>query len=72
MSDQADKCMHARDWAASLPDDTPIVVVIGAMAHGKETWTYTDEAVSISEYPLSASLVCAKVCGAFEDRWGIV
>ncbi len=28
--------------------------------------------VSVSEYPLSASLVCSKVCQAFEDKWEIV
>ena len=33
---------------------------------------YTSEEVSISNYPLSAALTCAKLCGAFEERWGIV
>ena len=32
---------------------------------------YTEEEVSISGYPLSAALTCAKVCSAFEEGWGI-
>jgi hypothetical protein len=32
---------------------------------------YTERTVSISNYPLSAALACAKVCGAFEEKWGV-
>ena len=33
---------------------------------------YTEETYSISNYPLSAALTCAKLCNAFEEKWGIV
>lgn len=32
---------------------------------------YVEREVSISGYPLSAALTCAKVCSAFEQAWGI-
>lgn len=48
-----------------------VVVVIGAMAHGVCEPDYVDEFVSISKYPLSAALVCAKLTSAFEDVWGV-
>ncbi|KAK4882931.1 hypothetical protein RN001_006250 [Aquatica leii] len=56
-----------------VPDDeAPIVFVVGAMAHGKLNTDYTEDTVSISNYPLSAALTCTKLCSAFEDAWGVV
>lgn len=33
---------------------------------------YTEKTVSISNYPLSAALTCAKICSAFEEVWGVL
>ena len=33
---------------------------------------YSEGEHSISNYPLSAALTCAKLCNAAEDVWGIV
>ena len=33
---------------------------------------YTEETFSISNYPLSAALTCAKICSSFEEVWGVV
>jgi len=33
---------------------------------------YVESSVSISNYPLSAALVCAKLCCGFEEVWGVV
>ena len=33
---------------------------------------YTTSSKSISNYPLSAALTCAKLCGAAEEVWGVV
>ena len=49
----------------------PIAIVIGAMAHGKVDVDYSEEEFSISQYPLSAALTCAKLCSAFEEVWGV-
>lgn len=52
------------------PSSDPIVFVVGAFAHGKVDVEYTEKMVSISNYPLSAALTCAKVTTAFEEAWG--
>jgi len=51
--------------------DDPIVFVVGAIAKGSITTDYTEETISISNYPLSAALTCTKLCDAFEEAWGV-
>ncbi|KAJ3102275.1 Ribosomal RNA small subunit methyltransferase mra1 [Phlyctochytrium bullatum] len=62
------------DYVTTLPRDQPVVFFIGAMAHGPDNWVddLVDEKISISEYPLSASVTCGKLTCAFEDLWGII
>ncbi|KAJ3051651.1 Ribosomal RNA small subunit methyltransferase mra1 [Rhizoclosmatium sp. JEL0117] len=62
------------EYVKTLPKDEPIVFFIGAMAHGKDDWVddIVDEKISISEYPLSASVTCGKLTCAFEDMWGVL
>ncbi|KAL0985122.1 hypothetical protein UPYG_G00153150 [Umbra pygmaea] len=55
-----------------VPEEGPAAVVIGAFAHGAVKVDYTDKTVSISNYPLSAALTCAKMCSAFEEVWGVL
>ncbi|KAJ3408382.1 hypothetical protein HDU80_005886 [Chytriomyces hyalinus] len=61
------------DYVKTLPDG-PIVFFIGAMAHGEDNWVddIVDEKISISEFPLSASVTCGKLTCAFEDMWGVL
>ncbi|KAJ1982398.1 18S rRNA pseudouridine methyltransferase [Dimargaris cristalligena] len=58
----------------SLPQDRSIVVSVGAMAHGDDVFAdhYVNEKIGVSEYPLSASVACGKVCCALEDLWDIL
>jgi len=51
--------------------EDPIVIVVGAIAKGSITTDYTEENISISNYPLSAALTCTKLCDAFESAWGV-
>lgn len=60
------------DLRSCIPKSEAVVVVIGAFAHGSINIDYTEKTISISNYPLSAALTCAKVCTAFEEVWGIV
>ena len=48
-----------------------VVVVVGAMAHESCDPDYVDETISISKFPLSAALVCAKLTSAFEEVWNV-
>lgn len=68
MSYKAKKCVQMRDH---VPKDEPVVLVVGAFAHGQIDVNYGEEDLAISEYPLSAALTCTKVCSAFEEVWGI-
>ncbi|GAB6030789.1 18S rRNA pseudouridine methyltransferase [Chamberlinius hualienensis] len=64
----ADKLVHPREL---IPKDEPVVVVIGAMAHGQVEVDYTEEVVSFSRYPLSAAVTCSKLCTAAEEVWDV-
>ncbi|XP_038075787.1 ribosomal RNA small subunit methyltransferase NEP1-like [Patiria miniata] len=65
----ATKCVNPRELAST---EEPVVIVIGAMAHGKVDVDYIEEEVAVSLYPLSAALTCAKICSGFEEAWGVV
>jgi len=52
-------------------NDEPICIVVGAIAKGMITTDYTEENISISNFPLSAALTCSKICDTFEEAWGI-
>jgi rRNA small subunit pseudouridine methyltransferase Nep1 len=65
--------VHAMSaYVASLPPDVPVVFVVGAMAHGRVSVSYTDEFISISEFPLSAACCLGRICNALETKHGIV
>ncbi|KAL7716818.1 Ribosome biogenesis protein NEP1 [Entamoeba marina] len=53
-------------------DDSNAVFVIGGFAHGHIDIDYANIMLSISNYPLSAACVAGKVCGAFENLWGVI
>uniref|UniRef100_A0A1B0BDI6 18S rRNA (pseudouridine-N1)-methyltransferase n=1 Tax=Glossina palpalis gambiensis TaxID=67801 RepID=A0A1B0BDI6_9MUSC len=53
-------------------EDEPIVLVVGAFAHGVLKCNYSEGLFSISNYPLSAAIACSKLCNAFEEVWGVV
>lgn len=49
-----------------------ILYVVGAMAHGKIEEDWSDESICISEYPLSAATVCARITHSYECLLGIL
>ena len=58
--------------SALVPEtEEPICIVVGAIAKGAIETDYTEENISISNYPLSAALTCTKLCDAFEAAWGV-
>lgn len=61
------------EWVSKeIPQDQSIVFWVGAMAHGKDEFPFAEQMIGISQYPLSASVACSKICNAFEDLWGIL
>ncbi|KAF9037003.1 Nep1-domain-containing protein [Hymenopellis radicata] len=61
-------------YLKSIPDTYNIAVFIGAMARGRDDFAdaVVDEKISISDYPLSASVACGKFCCALEEVWDII
>lgn len=57
-----------------IPKEQNIVVFIGAMAHGEDNFAdhLVDDKIAISQYSLSASVACGKVCCACEDIWDVL
>lgn len=70
MSFSSKAVVNCRDLVPKTED--PIVFVIGAMARGSINVDYTEDMVSISNYPLSAALTCTKLCTAFEEAWNVI
>lgn len=57
--------------AAATNENVTPVFIVGAHSHGQATVPYADRWISISEYPLSAACVLARITGALEEAWGI-
>uniref|UniRef100_A0A7S0RIM2 Ribosomal RNA small subunit methyltransferase NEP1 n=1 Tax=Chlamydomonas leiostraca TaxID=1034604 RepID=A0A7S0RIM2_9CHLO len=68
----SDKKVAIHEYVRGLPDSKPVVFVVGAFAHGKIDAPWVDTNIAISEYPLSAAYVLARITNAFEQKWGIV
>ncbi|KAJ9089407.1 18S rRNA pseudouridine methyltransferase [Entomophthora muscae] len=66
--------VNVREYMSKIPSDENIVVSIGALAHGKDDFadSYAEEKISVSSYPLSASVACGKLCCALEEIWGVL
>lgn len=61
------------DFALNCTKDYKnIVFVVGAISKGDVKIDYNHDSVSISSYPLSAGVVCSKICDSFEKAWGII
>lgn len=55
-----------------LPQDTPVVFIVGAFASGKVNTDYADQEISISQYPLSAAQALTRITNACEQHLQIV
>jgi rRNA small subunit pseudouridine methyltransferase Nep1 len=67
----ADRTLKPNEISSICDDNEPVVVVIGAFAKGNLNVDYTDKSVSISNYPLSAAITCARFCMSFEEKWNV-
>lgn len=66
--------VRVQDYIDDIGPKQSVCVFVGAMAKGKDDFAdmYVDDAISISNYSLSASVACGKFCNAVEDVWNIV
>ena len=49
-----------------------VCFVVGAMSKGDLNINYNTDSVSISSFPLTAGIVCAKILNSFEKNWNII
>ncbi len=63
------KTVRLSQYLPSLPTTHSVAVFVGAMARGKDDFAdaVVDEKISISDYSLSASVACGKVCAYWTD-----
>ncbi|KAL2853864.1 Alpha/beta knot methyltransferase [Aspergillus pseudoustus] len=66
--------VRVKDYIESLGPKESICIFVGAMAKGQDDFadTFKDDAISISNYSLSASVACSKFCHAAEEVWDIL
>ncbi|KAL9126609.1 MAG: hypothetical protein Q9217_004366 [Psora testacea] len=66
--------VRVKDYISDLGPKQSICVFVGAMAKGKDDFAdaFKDDAISISNFSLSASVACGKFCNAVEDVWNII
>ncbi|KAI4341229.1 hypothetical protein MLD38_025978 [Melastoma candidum] len=68
----SEKVVEVHDYVASVSDETPLVFVVGAMAHGKIEPEYTDDLIAISNYPLSAACCINMICDGLRRHWKFI
>ena len=60
------------EYTSSLNKGKPVVFVVGCMSQGDLDIEYSNDSISISSYPLSAAIVCSKLCTSFEKVWDVL
>ncbi|KAL9650752.1 hypothetical protein ABK040_001805 [Willaertia magna] len=65
-------CQSSNNDITDVSNDKPVVFVVGGFATGDLKVDYVEEYISISNYPLSAAMVCMKICNAFEEHWQVL
>jgi rRNA small subunit pseudouridine methyltransferase Nep1 len=60
------------EYSSSLNKGKPVVFVVGCMSQGDVNIDYNVDSISVSSYPLSAAIVCAKLCTSFEKVWDVL
>lgn len=50
----------------------PVVFVVGAISTGDLNIDYNEDSISVSSYPLSAAVVCSKLCNSFEKIYDLL
>jgi len=50
----------------------PVAFVVGAISTGDLDIDYNEDSISVSSYPLSAAVVCSKLCNSFEKIYDVL
>ena len=61
-----------KTYVNALPDEVSVVFTVGALSHGKIESTYTDDFISVSQYPLSGACCISRITNCLENKYDIV
>ncbi|CAL6034050.1 Ribosome_biogenesis protein NEP1 [Hexamita inflata] len=70
--EQGSKIVPINEYVQKFKEEEEVVFVIGGFARGNVEIDYSTEKTAISQYPLSAAAVAARVTAAFENLWGVI
>lgn len=71
-SHKANEVKDMFEYVTDLPQDSPIVFIVGAFSTGKVDTDYADRQISISQYPLSAAQALTRITNACEQHLRII
>jgi len=69
-TNEKSKLIKLEDYIDNLKSNN-VAFVVGAISKGDVNIDYMTDTVSISSFPLTAGIVCSKICTAFEKCWDV-
>ena len=69
-TNEKSKLIKLEDYIDNLKSNN-VAFVVGAISRGDVNIDYMTDTVSISSFPLTAGIVCSKICTAFEKCWDV-
>ena len=72
LSFSAPAIQDLNQFVKDLPCNESIVFIIGAMSHGSIDSSYTDEFISVSQFPLSGAYCVSRITNCLENKYDIL
>jgi len=69
-TNEKSKLIKLEDYIDNLKSNN-VAFVVGAISKGDVNIDYMTDTISISYFPLTAGIVCSKICTAFEKCWDV-
>ena len=69
-TNEKSKLIKLEDYIDNLKSNN-VAFVVGTISKGDVNIDYMTDTISISSFPLTAGIVCSKICTAFEKCWDV-
>ena len=69
-TNEKSKLIKLEEYINNLKSNN-VAFVVGAISKGDVNIDYMTDTISISSFPLTAGIVCSKICTAFEKCWDV-
>ena len=70
-TNEKSKLIKLEEYIDSLKSNN-VAFVVGAISKGDVNIDYMTDTISISSFPLTAGIVCSKICTALEKCWDVI